>query len=201
MDDPRKESLAGEGAVESLLRSVDHPVPDLTASHVAAIVRSRRRSRTLRRAAVVVLALGAGAAAYALPGSPLPALLDRLTGDAAVTGSVGEPFTADADQGTEGIVLDAGDRLLVRTGMDAARIHVLLTDEEAIVLRTPQGAAAFSSSAGQVVVDARTEAAALEVRVPRDAVDLTVMAQDVVVFRVRDGRVTEAAPELHTAPR
>src|SRR5688572_31719644 len=71
------EARAEEHRIFALLREVDHPAPDADPRAILAAGRGPR-ARWERWAAGLLLVAAAGGAAYAAPGSPLPAALDRL---------------------------------------------------------------------------------------------------------------------------
>ena len=90
------EARAEEHRLFSLLREVDHPPPDVEPLVIFAAGRSPG-TRWERWAAGILLVAAAAGAAYAAPGSPLPAALDRLVAIIAPT----EPQTGSDTTATD----------------------------------------------------------------------------------------------------
>ncbi|HEY0350702.1 MAG TPA: hypothetical protein VGC48_01195, partial [Gemmatimonadales bacterium] len=103
-----------EAWVLERLRRLDHPLP---ATKVETLARpsGRAQPRYRRVAAIVLLALGASGVAYALPGSPLPAVVHRLAELVAGTpGHQPSDRSARPEGGLEaGIAVSPGKRLTI----------------------------------------------------------------------------------------
>jgi hypothetical protein len=159
-----------EAWVLERLTRVDHPPP--RASVAAIIDRStgRRRSRA-RLAAGLALALGAAGVAYAAPGSPLPAALDRL-GDLIAPSRRSSPATtAPAPAVSQaGIAVDPGQRLTVsfQSGSITDTAFISLTNDAELVIRAVGGSAGFDSKTDRLLIR-HTGPTNFEILIPRSA--------------------------------
>jgi hypothetical protein len=185
------EARSEERQILELLREVDHPIrrPDLRA-----VLAANRppRAGPQRWAAGVVLFLAAAGAAYATPGSPIPAAIDRLIGwsqsgrsspDSAPTAAGDRPDPA-------GVAVPPGDRLTIRfLESDSAVASVSLGDGDEVVLRALEGAATFVSDVDLLTV--RTAGPArFEVLVPSSAPLVDIVVGEQRVFRIQSSTVT-----------
>jgi hypothetical protein len=156
------------------------------------------RTRWERWAAGLLLVVAAGGAAYAAPGSPLPAALDRLVAILAPTQSRTGSGTAAIDTAPPeaGIAVTPGDRLTIRFVVegDRAVATLSLTDGDEAVVRAVAGAATFSSDVDRLSVRSAGPAR-FEILIPRSAPWVEVLAGDTPIFRKRDADVvTETEP-------
>lgn len=176
--------------LRGLLRSVDHPVPNVAPADIAAIARQRAGARRLRMAAAVAALLVAAGTAYALPGSPVRAWL-RSIGENADARSTG---TAPADPGA-GISLPAGRRLHIvfEHSLPGSVLHVMLTDDTLVTVLAPSGDASFLAEDDRLRVS-NTTPGTFDIRIPRAAPLVDIAVRGTVVFR-KEGEqvVTEAA--------
>jgi hypothetical protein len=191
------EARAEEHRIFRLLREVDHPPPDADLRTILAAGRSPR-TRWERWAAGLLLVVAAGGAAYAAPGSPLPAALDRLVAILAPPQSrTGTGIAAiDTAPPGAGIAVTPGDRLTIRFVVegDRAVATLSLTDGDEAVVRAVVGAATFSSDVDRLSVRSAGPAR-FEILIPRSAPWVEVLAGDTPVFRKRDADVvTETEP-------
>jgi hypothetical protein len=185
------EARGEEHRLFDLLREVDHPVSDRDLSVILAAGRSRG-TRWERWAAGILLVAAAAGAAYAAPGSPLPAALDRLLTILAPS----EPQSGTDSTATDttapgaGIAVTVGDRLTIRFLVegDGAVADLSLTDGDEAVVRAAAGAATFSSDVDRLSVRSQG-AARFEVLIPRSAPWVEVLAGDAPVFRKRAAAV------------
>ncbi len=185
-----------EDEVRALLRHLDHPVRHVDARAVAQKARLRAPRRE-RWAAGVVLALGLGGAAYALPGSPLPAWIEAVvhwvgggTEPAPATpvpspepGPVPEPTLAGI------AVVPAGD-LLISFGMAHGQARVTLIDGDEVVVRAPAGAATFTSHVDRLVIDNVDPKATIDIAIPRAAPRVEIRVDHRRVLLKEGPRVT-----------
>lgn len=163
-----------------LFRSLDEPAPHVTPARIVARAR-RAASPWLRRAAVAVLAVGVGGAAWAAPGSPLPGWL-----------ALGDEAAPQAGQPT-GVRVEAGSHLVVRI-VGGAPVRVTLVDEPLVSVRSLSGTATFTSDVG--VVDVTTNPAdTVDIALPRDAPSIVVETDGDVRLRKDGGRVVTSAPD------
>lgn len=187
-----------EQEVFALLRQLDHAAPRVDARAVAARATetaSSRDSRWVRRAAIVVLLLGAAGVAYAAPGSPLPAWID--TAVRWIEGGERAPQMPGGglrDRDAGGIAVDPGRNLVIlfTSAQPQGEARVSLTDGNEVVVRALSGAAAFTSDMGRLVIDNRRSAASYEIQIPRAAAHVEI--------RVGTDRVFLKAGPRTTAP-
>jgi hypothetical protein len=191
------EARIEEHRIYGLLREVDHPPPAMDPRVILAAGRSPR-TRWERWAAGLLLVVAAGGAAYAAPGSPLPAALDRLVAILAPTQSRTGTDTAAIDSAPlgAGIAVRPGDRLTIRFVVegDSAVATLSLTEGDEAVVRAVAGAATFSSDVDLLSVRSAGPAR-FEIFIPRSAPWVEVLAGDTPVFRKRAADVvTETEP-------
>jgi hypothetical protein len=191
------EARAEEHRIFGLLQEVDHPPPHVDPRVVLAAGGSRR-THWGRWAAGLLLVAAAGGAAYAAPGSPLPAALDRLVAILApIQPRAGAERTAiDTAPPGAGIAVTPGDRLTIRFVVegDGAFATLSLTDGDEAVVRAVAGAATFSSDVDRLSVRS-AGTAGFEILIPRSAPWVEVLAGDTPVFRKRAGQVvSETGP-------
>jgi len=176
-----------EDMVFGLLHRLDHLAPTLNATAVMARARSRA-VRAMRWAASVLLALTVAGAAYAAPGSPLPALVDRLT--RWLAGEPPEPARPEP----AGIVVEPSTRFTIvfaseRSGSTAM---VALTDGRSIVVRRSNGAARFTTDIDRLTVEAGEDAGHYEIELPRSAPWVEILAGDRRLLLKDDSRIVTA---------
>jgi anti-sigma factor RsiW len=191
------EARAEEHRIFSLLREVDHP-PPVADPRVVLAAGSRPHTQWGRWAAGILLVAAAGGAAYATPGSPLPAALDRLMAMLAPTQPRASTETAATDTAPPraGIAVTPGDRLTIRFLVEGDSVFATLwlTDADEVVVRAVTGAATFSSDVDRLLVRG-AGTAGFEILIPRSAPWVDVLAGDTLVFRKQAARlVTQARP-------
>jgi hypothetical protein len=192
-----EEARAEERRIFDLLSHVDHPIASLD-PRVFLAERKRSGGAWGRRAAAVILGAAIAGAAYALPGSPLPAALDKLLGTGVASrDSVPATRTNRDSASPAGIAVPAEDGLVIRLvaeGEDAMATIELSEDEE-VVVRAVEGSATFTSDPGRLTV--RTSGPVrLEIRIPRAATSVEVLAGSTPVFRkLAGGPVSETPPD------
>lgn len=178
--------------LESLLRTLDHDLPRVAVRTV--IARARRpRVRRARIAAAVAGILVMGGVAYALPGSPvrpwLDAAMERLVGggSARTPGSTGAP-----DPG--GIAFDpAAPLAVVFTPPLLGYVRITLADGGELVARSAPGSARFTSDPRRLRV-AMLASDTFDLRIPRGARRVEVVAGERRLFLIENGQVSAAAP-------
>ena len=176
---------AEEQRIFGLLREVDHQLPQVDPEVILAAGRNSR-TRWERWAAGLLLVVAAGGAAYAAPGSPLPAALDRLAGLVAPTrfpSGTDATATGSAPTGA-GIAVTPGDRLTIRFVVegDSAFATLSLADGEEAVVRAVEGAATFSSDVDRLSVRSAGPAR-FEILIPRSAPWVEVQAGNTPIWR------------------
>jgi hypothetical protein len=185
MNQDEREDLELDG----LLRSLDHELPTITADDVMARAR-RSRLAPLRLAAGIVVAVAVAGVAYALPGSPIRDWVDAAFDRTGQTGDERRPRPA-GDSGA-GLVLDPADTLSVTIAPGSSgHIRIVTTEDAELIARMVSGEARFTSDPYGLGVDMRTPDT-LELRVPRAARSVTVIAGERPVFTIHDGEVSSA---------
>ena len=183
-----------EERVLALLRRVDHPPARVDVTTVVARATAGRFS-WVRRAAVVLVALGMAGVAYAVPGSPLPAWLNavagRMKGRAARPVPLPVPAPA-AGALAAGIAVPPGRALLIvfTWPQAAGLVQVSLTSGAEVVVRAPGGAATFTSGVDRLVIDNRDSSARFEIEVPRAAPRVEIRVAGQRIFLKEGSRVT-----------
>jgi len=155
-----------EQAVFDLLGHLDHAPRPLDLGAVVAPARSRA-AVWIRRAAAFAVVAALGGAAYAIPGSPLPAMLGRAAHW--ITGRTSpEPAPGTAERVTSGISVTPGPRFTIHFTDEQSTgvLEVTLTDRDQVVVRVLGGAATFTSDADRLTVENRGSAADYEIEVP-----------------------------------
>lgn len=185
-----------ENEIGVLLRTLDQPPPPIDAEAIAARVDAPVPSVVHevawgRWAAGFLLAVIIGGAAYAAPGSPLPALVDGVVqwigGRSDETPTTPGPDQArDSDGG--GIAVAPGQKLLIvfRSRQTAGTARVSLTAGALVVVRAEDGAATFTSDLDRLVIDNRGSSASFEIQIPRDAPRIEIQVNGDRVF-VKEG--------------
>ena len=186
------------------LREVDHATPTIA---LDALVRRAhegpRQWHWQRRAAAILLTLGAATAAYALPGSPLPlwtreaakwitgTLSGRQQPPPSVVAPAPDPAEPAAGAGA-GIALLPGDRFAIRfSGTQAGGIATLtLTGDSRVIVRAVNGQATFTAAGDHLTIDNRMSTADYAIEVPRSAPSVEVHVGARRVVTIRAGRVT-----------
>ena len=189
--------------VSVLLRTLDHAPPALEAATVAATARRAVGPRVagqtgvwLRRAALVALTAGIAGAAWALPGSPVRALVDRMIG----RNDAPAPAPQTTTPAGGGIAIAPGNALTILfTRADtSARLFISLIDGREVEVEALGAGAAFTDDpdAGRLVVENAASTASFAIRIPRAAAHVEVRVADRAVF-LKDGRrlVTSAVPD------
>lgn len=185
-----RERLASAGAQErtvtALLTALDHPLP----RHDAAIIAQRAaRAHWFRRAAGLVLALGAAGAVYAAAAEPIGAALDRLLGRNEPAGTTRGAGATDA--GGFGVV--AGDSLtIVFREVGAGELRVALDGESVVEVRASGSGASFTSDPDRLTVTSSGAPLDFRVAVPRDA-------RRIVILHGADTLLVKDGPRIRTA--
>lgn len=172
-----------------LLRQLDHGPP---AVQVGSLIARARRGppQWARWAAGVLLSIAVAGVAYAAPGSPLPAWVDRVV--AWVTG----PARAPAEPGSAGVVVEPGARFTIvfEAEQERGSVAVSLTDGASVVVRRLGGAAPFTSGVDHLTIANDGSTADYEIELPRGAPWVEVRLGERRVL-LKDGpRVVTDAP-------
>jgi anti-sigma factor RsiW len=177
------------------LRRLDHPSPGVDVEDLAA--RARHPHLDYRWVAGVVLALSAAGVAYAVPGSPLPAMVERVTGWIGVSPRPRPPLeTPPAGSENAGIAVAPGERftLVLESGEGGALATVDLTDGSDIVARSLNGEASFTTRVDGLTITTRRAGARLAIELPR-AASWVEIRSDGETLLLKDGeRIVTSAP-------
>lgn len=187
-----------EQAVHVLLRHFDHPPPLIDAQAVAARAAARGGGgvRWIRWAAAVLLTLGLASAAYAAPGSPVPAWVKTIVGWVARDSAQAPDSAAAAgEKAAAGIAVVPGRELVIlfTSSQAEGQAQVSLTESAAVVVRAVTGTATFTSDADRLVIDNRAgPPAAFEIEIPRAARLVEIRVEGSRIFLKQGSRVTTA---------
>ena len=193
-----EEAQREEEKVLALFGRLDRDPVRVDAAELAARARggglgTRRRSRDWqRRAAVVVLAVGAAGAAFAAPGSPLPRWVDRAT---AWFRTEGPAPAADTAPGNAGISVSPTERFTIVFEAGAGTASVRMTDGPDVVVRAAVGAARFASDVDRLTIEGSAPTADFEVEIPREAPRVEILAGGRRVLLKEGSRIVTDAPE------
>lgn len=176
----RKIALAEteEQSIFDLLGHLDHPAP-----RVDATVFARRRGVWAvwgRRAAAIAVTAALAGAAYAIPGSPLPAFVKKMMqwttrSDPALPAG-GDSLATAAAPVTSGIAVPAGSRFSIDFVAEQANGNVIvsLIEGSNVVVRVFGRSVTFTTDIDRLTIDNRSSTANFEIDVPRSAVSVTV---------------------------
>ena len=201
------EALPPEGSeddIHGLLATLDHPVPPVLATEIAALADTRARVRTGRRrtalrwAAAVLLTVGLAGVAVAAPGSPVLRWLTALV--APLRGRADRPAAAPAAQGdghtqeTAGIAVSPGDRFSVLFAADPVGGVVLVSfgEREEVVVQARPGAARFATEPERLRIEARSAVDTFAIEIPRTAARVEIRAGGARLLMAERGRIVPA---------
>lgn len=170
--------------LNEMLRALDHPIPRVDAHTLATRARASGTS-ALRRAAIVLLALGAAGAAWALPGSPLRAWRERSDAPTSAPRAPAlqptSPLRPDAAIG--GIALEPAQAQRIDfTSAPGARVAFELVDDGPIRLMHFDGSPRYVSAPDRVRVEGIAAGTRFLVAVPPSARALDVSVGERAVW-------------------
>ena len=203
-------SLVSEAKVEEarifdLLGAADHPVPRVDVETMLASAGGDTR-RWGRWAAGLLLGLVGAGAAYAAPGSPLPALAHRVvewigrSPAQPVVVAPEEPISPALPEAgaAAGIAVAPGDRLAIlflRDQLDGMAI-VSFSDSGDVVVRAQRGTARFTSDVNRLSIENAGDSARFDILIPRGSPWVEIRVHGRRVFLSHVSRVvTAAAPD------
>lgn len=191
-----------EAQIFDLLGAADHLAPPVSVQTIRANAGGGAH-RWGRWAAGVLLGLVGVGAAYAAPGSPIPALLDRVVewvgrAPRPPADATPEPsaFPVPPEAGAAaGIALAPGNRLVILFSRDQAdgMATVSLSDSGDVVVRAQRGTARFTSDVNRLSIDDAGDSARFDILVPRGSPWVEIRVQGRRVFLSQDSRVSTAA--------
>ncbi len=188
-----------EAELRTLLARVDDPAPRVAVEEVIGRA-SARTPEWLRRAAVIVAALGVAGIAYAVPGSPVPAWVGGLvarsgTGDGGVRPTLPTEPLQTPDPITTGVAVAPGQSLVVQFAsyQVEGRIRVSITDGVLAELRAIGGTVTFGSEVERLTVANQGSGADYEIAIPRGAPQVEIRIGDRLILRKQGDRLTAVA--------
>ena len=192
------EAERAEGAVDSLLRKLDHAPPRVDAEVIAA--RARAALFAWRKwAAGILLTFGLATTAYAVPGSPLPgwwkAIIEQI-GDGPDRSPQAPARAPSGEPGLSGIAVAPGrEFIIVFTSLQPqSRATVLLSDGAEVVVRVSNGAATFTSELDRLIIGNTGSTGTFEIRIPRAAPRVEIRVGALPIFLKEGPRVTTEQP-------
>lgn len=158
----------------ALLRQIDHAPPRVNAR--AIVTRATLRPpRALRWAAGLLLTAALASAAWAVPGSPLPAIAELVEGWLDRDG-LPDPVPAPQGQATDvgrvtsGIAVLPGASLVIEfTAAANGAAHLRFTDSAYVKVLAPVGAATYTATSDRILVDNRAGTDTFDIEIPRSA--------------------------------
>lgn len=189
--------VAAAEAEEGWIRARLADIPDPRAVSSPAGLRARAIARRRWQwAATILLSCAAAGTAYAMPGSPVPRWVERVAGWISRRDDAPPPpAPTTAPAAPSGIVLPVEPSLTIRLrgGGAGSEARVVVVDSGGITVRVRDGQAAFTSSAGLLIVQAGDAGARVEVELPRGAPLVRIEAEGQRLFLLRAGVVESAA--------
>jgi putative zinc finger protein len=189
-----REAEREEARLFGLLDTMDHSPPSVTVQSIRA--RAGGRSPVWGRwAAGLILGLVGAGAAYAAPGSPLPALVGRVIDWANGTTRTPAPSPEPEVGAAAGITVAPGQRftILFSRSQVGGMATITLTDSADIMVRALHGIAAFSSDVDRLSIDNGGDSSRFEILIPRSAPSVDIRVNGRQVFRSQNSRVITAA--------
>jgi Putative zinc-finger len=150
----------------------------------------RARRRPLQWAAGFLLVAGLAGLAYAIPGSPVRAWIDRLV--ARVGGGANQAPSNQESSGGAGIAVAPGDRLVVlfQSAQALGVARVSWTAGAEVVVRSSSPRHTFTSDAEVIMVANHGSQDDFEIEIPRAAPRVEIQVGGTRVFMEEGGRVT-----------
>ncbi len=179
-----REVREGDAGVDRLLRVLDHPVPALRPP--VSLDPGRRLRRPVLAAALGLLV--AGAAAAAVPGSPVHRWIhDRLLSSPAPKPApprVSPPLVSPPAQAAGGVEVPVAPRLTVAFGAEepGGVLTVTVADRADVSLKAFGGQVAYQVGAGKIGVDNRRPAGRYALDLPASVRRLTVVLDGRTIY-------------------
>jgi hypothetical protein len=183
-------AMREDAEIGALLRQLDHPAPIARAD--ALIRRSRgERLGAARIAAGLAFALLTAGVLYAMPGSPLPRLLDRAPGPVSPAPPTVRVEERPPRPAPAGIAIPPGADLTVifSAGLAGGTATVRLVDAPELSIRGAGDGVEFDLGVDRVTVAGTDAAGDYQVLVPRDAPSVRIRDGATVVWEKSGDRV------------
>ncbi len=180
----RRDAIAREEADRALLlRTLDFPVPPIS----AAIIRTRAqaRRRLIRAAASIGVLTTLVSAAAAMPGSPVRTWLEKVLAPAPSQPAPAAPGPAEGPA-ADGVEVAAEGALVIelRHPQAAGQFQIAATDRATATARAIGGDVGYRVGPGRVTLDNRTPAARYEITIPRTLANVTVLVGGRILWRI-----------------
>ncbi|NNF27455.1 MAG: hypothetical protein HKN73_09565 [Gemmatimonadetes bacterium] len=186
--------VATDDLVSSLLPYADDPTPHVDPAELIRRARPAAPRRLQRWAAALILTAAGAGAAYAAPGSPLPALLGR--GDDQRTGT--EFRQEEPEPSSSGLVLPLDQPLTVRLeGITGPGALIVTTGTgPGIAIESTRAGVSFESEAGVITVSQQQASAGdFRLNVPPEASSARIVLNGREVWRMIGGSIETTLPE------
>jgi hypothetical protein len=183
-----------------LLTLIDHPAPPVSVDALIARARQHRARWRVPIAAGIAAALIAGAAAAAVPGSPVRRYVERVLTAVRPGAPRRTPIDRRAPEpgAVSGIAFVPARSVDVtfREVQSAGSIRITVGDSPTLRVTHAGGTAGYELTDDGVVIDNAHSGASYQVSVPQSAPLVRVRAGDHVVFTKQGARITAAvAPD------
>lgn len=190
-------------ALGALLSTLDEPLPPVAVEAVLQRVSRPAVSHPWRRlAAGVLVALGIGGAAWALPGSPIRAAVRRWLESRSLPPAAEQPSTAPVQgpapaAAMSGVAVAPGASVTVELrGPPVGRVQLTLTEAAQLTVEAPVGVGEFASATGRVVVRWSDTTATVIIGVPRSAPHVEVRGRDQALWSKVGSAISSSASAL-----
>jgi hypothetical protein len=179
-----------------LLERIDHPAPPVSVDALIARARQRRPRWRVPIAAGIAAALIAGAAAAAVPGSPVRRYVERvLTAmhPGAPRGTAGEVRVPERNVASGiAFVPTQSVEVTFREVQGVGAIRITLGDSPTLRVTHAEGTAGYALTDSGIVVDNAHSSASYQITIPRGAALVRVRAGNRVVFAKEGSRIRAA---------
>ena len=174
------------------LQALDHAQPRVILERITA-ASHRRVPAWSRVAAGIAILLAAAGVAYAMPGSPLPRVLERLV-ERLRPASEAPPAPTPSQHPVlpqAGIAVTPGDRLTIVFAADQPDdvAVVALSDSGEVSIRASGGTTSFTSDISRITIDHSGPQATTHILIPRQAPWVEIRARGRRIFLKENSRV------------
>lgn len=183
------DAMMPDAEVSTLLRAIDHPVPDIPVAAVIDRARRARRRAWLGAAAVLFVT---GAAAAAVPHGVIGRYVRSVLGRRESVPQVAGPPAPAAPQAARGVSFVPGVRVEIafRESQTRGVIRLRLDDAPAVRLSHDSSVAAYTLTANGVSVDNPGSGASYTLVIPHAVARVRVSVDGRVVFDKDGDRVS-----------
>lgn len=201
--------------VSNLLARLDAPAPRVVIGDVVAAASDASTSwmhdgrRWNRWVAGVLLMLGIGGAAYAVPGSPVRRWVNDLIPKAFIReapSGTGVPGSVAPSPSLGGIAVVPGPSFLISFPRPSGgEVRISLVEGDHLMVRAPAGGASYESGPDRLVIDAGEAPIAFTIDIPRSAPHVEIRVAGARIFLKEGDRTEPSLPvpsgSLPLAPR